>query len=76
MPAKVSHTSPLALASGHVRYTTVTSERKLVSVGEWPLHKTVMYKPVTVSHFRGGYVTAKMPRPKMPKEIKKRLAPP
>ena len=41
-PVKDSHarTKPLALASGHgrCRCTTVTPERALVSVGEWPLH--------------------------------------
>jgi hypothetical protein len=31
---------PMALASGHGRYITVTPERTLVSVGEWPLHVT------------------------------------
>jgi hypothetical protein len=40
MPVKDSHTriKPLPLASGHGghgRYITVTTERKLVSVGEW-----------------------------------------
>jgi hypothetical protein len=30
------------LASGHGRYITVTPERKLVSVGEWPLHIAVI----------------------------------
>jgi hypothetical protein len=40
MPVKDSHTriKPLALANGHGRYMTVTPERALVSVGEWPLH--------------------------------------
>jgi hypothetical protein len=42
IPVKDSHTriKPLALASGHGRYITVTPERMLVfvSVGEWPLH--------------------------------------
>jgi hypothetical protein len=40
IPAKDSNTGikPLALASGHGRYITVTPERTLVSVGEWPLH--------------------------------------
>jgi hypothetical protein len=28
--------------SGHGRYTTVTPVRTLVSVGEWPLHTTVI----------------------------------
>jgi hypothetical protein len=38
MPVTDSHTriKLLALASGH--YITVTPERTLVSVGEWPLH--------------------------------------
>jgi WD40 repeat protein len=35
---KDPHTRTLALASGHGRYITVTPERTLVSVGEWPLH--------------------------------------
>ena len=36
IPVENSHTriKPLALASGHGRYTTVTPERELVSVGE------------------------------------------
>jgi hypothetical protein len=40
IPVKDSRTriKPLALASGHGRYITVTPERTLVSVGEWPLH--------------------------------------
>jgi hypothetical protein len=33
---------PLALASSHGRYITVTPERTLVSVGEWPLHVAVI----------------------------------
>ena len=39
-----SHTriKPLALASGHGRCITVTPERTLVSVGEWPLHIAVI----------------------------------
>jgi hypothetical protein len=43
-PVKDSHTriKPLALASGHGRYITVTPERELVSVGEWLLHTTVI----------------------------------
>jgi hypothetical protein len=46
----------LALASGHSPYITVTPERALVSVGEWPLHITVVnLKPF---HFRNGCVTA------------------
>jgi hypothetical protein len=44
MPVKHSHTriEPLALASGHGRYITVTPERAIVSVGEWPLHIAVI----------------------------------
>jgi hypothetical protein len=48
IPVKVkdSHTriKPLALASGHgrYRYITVTPERSLVFVGEWPLHMVVI----------------------------------
>ena len=44
IPVKDSHTriKPLALASGHGRYITVTPERTLVSVGEWPLHIAVI----------------------------------
>jgi hypothetical protein len=33
---------PLPLANGHGRYITVTPERTLVSVEEWPLHITVI----------------------------------
>jgi hypothetical protein len=33
---------PLTLASGHGRYITVTPERTLLSVGEWPLHIAVI----------------------------------
>jgi hypothetical protein len=45
IPVKDPHTriKPLALASGHGRYITVTPERKLVSVEEWPLHIAVMH---------------------------------
>jgi hypothetical protein len=32
----------LALTNGHGRYITATPERTLVSVGEWPLHITVI----------------------------------
>jgi hypothetical protein len=44
IPAKDPHTriKPLALASGHGRYITVTPERTLVSVGEWSLHIAVI----------------------------------
>ena len=40
VPVKDFHTriNPLALASGHGRYIAVTPERRLVSVGELPLH--------------------------------------
>ena len=43
-PGKNSDTriKPLALANGHGRYITVTPERALVSVGEWPLHIAVI----------------------------------
>jgi hypothetical protein len=43
-PVKDSHTriKPLALASGHGRYMTVTPERTLESVEEWPLHMAVI----------------------------------
>jgi hypothetical protein len=57
-PVKDSHTriKPLALASGHGRYITVTPERTLFSVGEWPLHIAVIN--LYTFHFRNGYVTA------------------
>jgi hypothetical protein len=44
IPVKDSHTrtKPLALASGHGRYITVTPERTLVSVAEWPLNIAVI----------------------------------
>ena len=35
-------TKPLTLASGHGRYITVTPERTLLFVGEWPLHIAVI----------------------------------
>jgi hypothetical protein len=59
IPVKDSHTriKPLALASGHGRYITVTPERTLLSAGEWPLHTYSRYKFVTVSlpkRFRNG----------------------
>ena len=40
IPGKYSDTriKPLPLTNGHGRYITVTPERALVSVGEWPLH--------------------------------------
>jgi hypothetical protein len=49
----------LALASGHDRYITVTPERALVSVGEWPLHIAVAVINLYGQpfHFRSGYVT-------------------
>jgi hypothetical protein len=57
IPVKDSDTriKPLALASGHGRYITVTPERALVSVGEWPLHTAVINLPPR--HFRNGFVT-------------------
>jgi hypothetical protein len=44
IPVKDPHTriKPLALASGHGRYITVTPERTPLSVGEWPLHIAVL----------------------------------
>jgi hypothetical protein len=44
IPVKDSQTriKPLALASGHGRYITVTPERTILSVGEWPLHIAVI----------------------------------
>ena len=44
IPGKHSDTriKPLPLTNGHGRYITVTTERTLVSVGEWPLHITVI----------------------------------
>ena len=50
IPGKHSHTriKPLALASGHGRYITVTPERALVSVGEWPLHIAVKFLTVSL----------------------------
>jgi hypothetical protein len=65
IPVKDPHTRikplPLALASGHGRYITVTPKRALVSVGEWewPLHITVVN--LYPFHFRNGYVTAVLP---------------
>ena len=42
IPGKHSDTriKPLSLTNGHGRYITVTPERMLVSVGEWPLNLT------------------------------------
>jgi hypothetical protein len=47
---KDSHTriKPLALASGHGRYTTVTPERTIVSVGKWPLNVATREKEVHI----------------------------
>ena len=44
IPGKDSDTriKPLTLTNGHGRYMTVTPERTLESVGEWPLHITVI----------------------------------
>jgi hypothetical protein len=33
---------PLPLTNGHGRYINVTPERTILSVGEWPLHITVI----------------------------------
>ena len=53
IPGKHSDTriKPLPLTNGHGRYITVTPERTLVSVGEWPLHIAVIICPF---HFRNG----------------------
>jgi hypothetical protein len=58
IPVKDPHPriKPLALASGHGRYITVTPERTLVSVGEWSLHIAVIN--LEPFHFRNGFVTA------------------
>jgi hypothetical protein len=53
---------PLASASGHGRYITVTPERVLVSVGVWPLPITVINEEP--AHFRYDYVTAVSPTPR------------
>jgi hypothetical protein len=44
IPGKHSDTriKPLPLTNGHDRYITVTPERTPASVGEWPLHMTVI----------------------------------
>ena len=47
---------PLPLTNGHGRCMAATSERALVSVGEWPLHMTVVN--LKSFHFRNGFVTA------------------
>jgi hypothetical protein len=59
MPAKDSHTrkKPLALASGHGRYTTATPERRTDSFVCWEVYVCNRYKFVTVSltkRSRGG----------------------
>jgi hypothetical protein len=43
-PGKHSDTRimPLPLTNGHGRYITATPERKIVPVGEWPLHTAVI----------------------------------
>jgi hypothetical protein len=43
-PVKDSHVriKPLNLTNGHGRHMAVPPERALVSVGEWPLHITVL----------------------------------
>jgi hypothetical protein len=51
----------LPLTNGHGRYITVTPERELLSVGEWPLHVAVINKFVAVSipkRFRNGRFTS------------------
>jgi hypothetical protein len=55
VPVKDSNTriKPLALASGHGRYITVTTERTLVSVGEWPLH---------IAYSRYNFLAASLPK--------------
>jgi hypothetical protein len=47
---------PLALASGHGRYITITPERTFLSGGEWPLHIAVIN--LCPFHFRNGFETA------------------
>jgi hypothetical protein len=44
IPGKHSDTriKPLPLTNDHGRYITVTTERTLVFVGEWPLHITII----------------------------------
>ena len=58
IPGNRSNTriKPLPLTNGHGRHTTVAPERTLFSVGEWPLHTTVIN--LKQFHFRNGYVTA------------------
>jgi hypothetical protein len=58
VPVKYSHTriKPLALASGHGRYITVTPERTLLSVGEWPLHIDIAIS--LPKRFRNGRFTS------------------
>ena len=59
-PVEDSHTriKPLDVASDHGRYRTITPERALVSVGEWPLHINITVANLQPFHFRNGYVTA------------------
>jgi hypothetical protein len=69
IPGKHSDTriKPLPLTNGHGRYTTVTTEQTRVSVGEWPLHITVINKCVTVSlpkRFRNGRFTSETAVPR------------
>jgi hypothetical protein len=42
---------PSALASGHGRYITVTPERTIFSVGEWPLNISGFYSSWTPGAF-------------------------
>jgi hypothetical protein len=63
IPGKHSDTkiNPLTLTNGHGRYMAVTPEWTLFSVGEWPLHLTVINLFVTVSllkRFRNGRFTS------------------
>ena len=41
-PQSDTRMKPLPLTNGHSRYTAVTPERTLVSIGEWPLHIAVI----------------------------------
>ena len=64
IPGKDSDTriKPLALTNDHGRYMTVTPERTLASVGEWPLHIAYSrYKFLAASlpkRFRNGRFTS------------------
>jgi hypothetical protein len=66
IPGKHSDTrmKPLPLTNGHGRCTTVTSERALVSIGDWGWTMAIAhdrYKFVTVSlpkRFRNGRFTS------------------